>query len=69
VKANQEFLQGGHIDDYWARANWKVGTQWSIDASVQYEHWQFPALAPTLQTNVTTSVGVVFQPGKWNLKR
>jgi membrane-associated phospholipid phosphatase len=64
VLANHDFLEGGSINDYSARAKWRLCDDINVDAGLQYEQWRFPLLAPTQQTNVTGSIGVVFTP-KW----
>ena len=62
-KVSQQWMPGGAtINDasigtaYWFRQNWNVS------ASVQYEKWNYPILAPGPQTNVTTSFGIAFAP-------
>lgn len=66
VKANKDFLEGGYIEDYFIRGKWQVKDEWNVQAGVQYEHWMFPLIAPTVQTNITATIGVVFTP-KWRL--
>jgi membrane-associated phospholipid phosphatase len=62
VEANEDFLQGGEINDYYAQATWQVREEWQVQGGLQHERWQFPALAPNERTNVTTTFGVVFTP-------
>jgi hypothetical protein len=68
VHVNPEFLQGGSIEDYNARGRWHIRDQLTIEAGVQYEHWRFPLLAPTQQTNVSSTIGIRFEPARWRMK-
>jgi membrane-associated phospholipid phosphatase len=62
IRVNPDFLEGGMIRDYSARGKWKFGSQISLDAAMQYEHWRFPILAPTQQTNMSGSIGIIWEP-------
>ena len=64
VEANQDFLEGGEINDFYAQGTWQVRDEWQVQGGIQHERWQFPALAPNERTNVTTTIGVVFTPRK-----
>jgi membrane-associated phospholipid phosphatase len=64
-KVSNEFIPGGGSltdigvrSDYWFRPN--LG----ISAQVQYERWMFPVIRPNAQRDVSTAIGVQFQPGK-----
>ncbi|MFZ0640188.1 MAG: capsule assembly Wzi family protein [Candidatus Acidiferrales bacterium] len=62
-KVSQQFVpfggtltDGGVNVDLWARS------MFSVSASLQYEVWNFPVLASTKQTDVSTSVQFTFWP-------
>jgi hypothetical protein len=62
-KVSQQFvLGGGTLTDVGTRADYWFHQGVGITASVQYEKWLFPLIQPGPQTNVTTSIGVQFQP-------
>lgn len=62
--ADQEFIQGGRYQDESIRANFTLRKDLDVSAFVQYENWRFPALATGLQTNITSSVQLTYQP-RW----
>ena len=53
---------GGTLADADIRAECWVRSDFSLSASVQYEEWNFPVIASTRQSNVTTSVQLSFWP-------
>ncbi len=63
AKVAPDFIpQGETVNDEWVKANlWMRGVL-NVSASVQHETWLAPVLAPTRQTNWTSSVGISFQP-------
>jgi membrane-associated phospholipid phosphatase len=64
-KVSQEFLPGGGtLTDVGARGDYWVRSNLALSASVQYERWLFPVIQPNAQRNVTSAVGIVFQPEK-----
>jgi hypothetical protein len=68
AKVPGDFLPGGEtLNDASATANFFVHNEWQVSASVQYEKWLAPALAPTAQTNWTSSIGISFQPRHWTM--
>jgi hypothetical protein len=36
-----------------------------VSGTIQYERWLYPIITPGAQTNVTTSLQVVFWPQSW----
>jgi hypothetical protein len=58
---------GGNINDASVSANWWVRNELNVTALLQYEKWNYPILAPTPQTNWTSSVGFTFYPHGWSL--
>lgn len=62
-KVSQQFVPiGGTLTDGGLNAAFWVHTAFSISGSVQYEKWDFPILAPTKQSDVSTSVQFTFWP-------
>lgn len=62
VGVNRNFLQGGHLDDFSIAANWRFRSGLEISGSTQFEHWNFPLLAPATKSNVAVSIGVTYWP-------
>jgi hypothetical protein len=63
LKVSHEFIpSGGTLADASVRADVWVGSAVSISAAVQYEAWTFPVIAPTRQSNITSSVQLTFWP-------
>jgi membrane-associated phospholipid phosphatase len=59
----------GHLQDVNVRGDLKVRHDLSLSANVQYETWNFPALAATGQTDVTGSIQLTFWPNWSKNKR
>jgi hypothetical protein len=53
---------GGNLTDANVRAEFWAGSTVSVSAMVQYETWNYPVVALTRQSNVTTSVQLSFWP-------
>jgi hypothetical protein len=53
---------GGTLTDGSIAVNWWIHSDWNISSSIQYEKWNIPVLAPTPQSNWTTSVQIGFWP-------
>jgi len=64
---DHSFLQGGALRDISATGNLPVGGNFSLQAGVQYERWQFPLLSVTPMSNVVTSVQLSYTP-RWGLR-
>ena len=54
--------QGGNLTDANVRAEFWVGSSFSVAAMVQYETWNYPVIALTRQSNVTSSIQLNFWP-------
>lgn len=66
AKVDPDFIPSGEtINDGSVKVNWQVRSEWSVSASVQYEKWFAPILAPAAQTNWTSSVQIQFTPHSW----
>lgn len=62
-KVSHEFVpSGGTLSDAGVTASTWVGNNFSLTGAFQYEKWNFPVLAPTPQTDLTTSIQVTFWP-------
>lgn len=69
-KVDPDFIPGGGtLNDVSLRANVWIHPEISILGFFQYEKWAFPVLAPTPQSNVTSSVQVTFWPRHWRIER
>jgi Capsule assembly protein Wzi len=53
---------GGNINDASVSVNWWVRNNLNATGLLQWERWNYPLLAPSPQTNWTTSLGVNFYP-------
>jgi membrane-associated phospholipid phosphatase len=66
AKVAKDFIPGGEtLNDGSVKVNWWVRRDLSLSGSVQYEKWLAPILAPTVQTNWTSTVEVTFWPKSW----
>jgi hypothetical protein len=62
-KVSREFVpSGGTLADADVRAEFWLRSSFSVSASVQYEVWNFPVVAATKQSNVTSSLQLSFWP-------
>jgi membrane-associated phospholipid phosphatase len=59
---------GGSLADANVRAEFWLASSFSVSASVQYELWNFPVIASTRQSNVTSSVQIGFWPKSFRAK-
>jgi hypothetical protein len=59
---DREFLKGGRYQDEFVKAYFDISSGVGISAMLQYENWRFPALAPGLQTNFTSSFQITYWP-------
>jgi membrane-associated phospholipid phosphatase len=68
AKVDSSFIPGGEtINDGSVQLGWQLRPELKLSASVQYEKWFAPVLAPTPESNVSSSIGVQFTPGRWGL--
>jgi hypothetical protein len=66
-KVGQQFMPGGGtLTDVSLSANFWLRNDLSASGSVQYERWLYPVIIPGAQSNVTTSLQLVFWPQSWN---
>src|SRR5438876_8162676 len=52
---SKDFIGGGRSSDYSARGEFMLGKKVGIIGLLQYEHWWFPILSATTQSDVTAS--------------
>ncbi len=65
-KVSHQFMPGGgSLTDAALSANVWLRSDLSVSGSVQYERWLYPIITPGAQTNVTTSLQLVFWPESW----
>jgi hypothetical protein len=63
LKVSRIFItDGGTVADASVRGDFLVRSSFSLSAMVQYEAWTFPVIAPTRQSNLTSSVQLTFWP-------
>ena len=63
LKVSRIFItDGGTVAGASVRGDFLVRSSFSLSALVQYEAWTFPVIAPTRQSNVTSSVQLTFWP-------
>jgi hypothetical protein len=66
AKVASDFIPRGEtINDGSVKLDWWMRHDLSVSAFVQYEKWLAPILAPTSQTNWTSSVELTFWPRSW----
>jgi membrane-associated phospholipid phosphatase len=66
LQVDGDFIPGGvKLHDEFVKANLWVSGSLNVTALLQHEQWTAPLLAPTPQTNWTSSVGIMFQPDKF----
>jgi Capsule assembly protein Wzi/PAP2 superfamily len=68
-KVSTQFIpNGGSLTDANVRAEFWPRSTFSLSAMVQYETWNFPVIATSRQTNVTSSVELSFWPKGFSRK-
>src|SRR5215467_2443765 len=67
-KVDPQYLpQGGTLNDGGISGEFWLGKTVMLTGSLQYEKWAIPVLDPLPKSNVVTSIGFSFQPGRrWN---
>ncbi len=64
AKVSPGFLpRGGTYNDYGVGAEWDFHPGLSVSGGLQYESWNFPVLAPTQKSNVSSTIQFTFSPG------
>jgi membrane-associated phospholipid phosphatase len=65
---SKDFIGGGRSNDYTARGEVMLGRNVGITGLLQYEHWWFPVLSATTQSDVAASFQLTFYP-KWGIRK
>ena len=67
ASVDSNFIPGGEtVNDGSIKLDWWVRRDLSVSTFVQYEKWKAPLLAPTPQTNWTSTVAIAFWPRAWS---
>jgi len=65
-KTAPDFIPGGGtLNDGSISVNWSLHKDVSLSGFLQYEKWNIPLLAPTPQSNWTSSFGITYWPRSW----
>ena len=64
---DHSFLQGGRLQDFGLTTNVALGSEFSLQASAQFERWHFPLLAAGTVSNVTTALQLSYSP-RWGTR-
>ncbi|MHB8526116.1 MAG: capsule assembly Wzi family protein [Candidatus Acidiferrales bacterium] len=65
-KTAADFIPGGGtLNDGSISVNWSLHKDVSLSGFLQYEKWNIPLLAPTPQSNWTSSFGITYWPRSW----
>lgn len=65
-KVDGDYLpQGGTLNDGGVILDFQLRPDVTVSGSVQYEKWNYPLLAPGVQSNVATSLQLTFWPHLW----
>lgn len=66
AKVAKDFIPSGEtVNDGSVKFDWWLHSDLSLSASVQYEKWLAPILAPGPQTNWTSTIQIAFYPHSW----
>ena len=64
---DHSFLRGGWLRDIGVNTNVRLSADFTLQAGLQYERWQFPLLSSDTVPNLTTSVQLSYTP-QWSLR-
>jgi membrane-associated phospholipid phosphatase len=65
-KISQQFVPGGGtLTDFGAQGDWRIRGGLTVSVGANYERWLIPLLQPGPQNNLSTTLSVRFEPGKW----
>jgi hypothetical protein len=59
---DRDFLEGGHLDDFNVHPQIMLTKDLNLSATVQFEHWYFPLLSTSGQSNVTAQAQLTLFP-------
>ena len=61
-KVDRDFLEGGHLDDFSVKPTLMLSHDLSLSGMLQVEHWYFPLLSNSGQTNTTGQLQLTLFP-------
>ncbi|HWR36311.1 MAG TPA: capsule assembly Wzi family protein [Clostridia bacterium] len=61
--ANPEYLKGGNLHNFSAKAEFRVKSNYEVSAFTQYERWNFPMLSSGTNSNFATWLQISYRPG------
>jgi len=61
-KVDRDFLQGGLLNDFSVKPTFMLSPELSLSGLLQVEHWNFPLLSSSGQTNTTAQLQLTFFP-------
>jgi hypothetical protein len=61
-RVSPRFLQGGSLNDFSVKWDQYIHGGFGVSTTVKYENWRFPLLASGRQTNVMSSVQLLYWP-------
>lgn len=61
-KVDRDFLEGGHLDDFIVKPTLMLTHDLSLSGMLQVEHWYFPLLSNSGQTNTTAQLQLTLFP-------
>jgi hypothetical protein len=62
MSANPQFLRGGDMHDATLVSDPRLGREWSVHLSDQFERWKFPLLLPSASGNTMVSAQLTWSP-------
>jgi membrane-associated phospholipid phosphatase len=61
-KVDRDFLQGGHLDDFSVRPQIMLTHDVNLSGMLQFEHWYFPLLSSSGQSNIVAQAQLTVFP-------
>jgi len=61
-KVDRDFLQGGLLNDFSVKPTFMLSHELSLSGMLQVEHWNFPLLSSSGQTNTTAQLQLTYFP-------
>ena len=59
---NKNFLDGGSLNDFSAKADFLIRRDWTVSAWLQRENWQYPLLSTDQKSNISVSLKFTWYP-------
>jgi hypothetical protein len=61
-KVDRDFLEGGLLNDFSVKPTFMLSHELSLSGMLQVEHWNFPLLSSSGQTNTTAQLQLTYFP-------